>query len=70
MGEGTVKIRKWEDVVIELVMQQNLDPFFFLNPGHLFINSELKAGCALETVLGPGTVPLSKSCDARAVCML
>lgn len=43
---------------------------FFLNPGHLFINSELKAGCALETVLGPGTVPLSKSCDARAVCML
>lgn len=28
------------------------------------------AGCALEAVVGSGTVPLSKSLDVPAVCML
>lgn len=56
-------------MVIELGDAAEFGSHFFY-PGHLFISSELKAGCALEVVLGPGTVPLSKSCDAPAVCSL
>lgn len=41
--------------------------FFFFNPGHLFISSELKAGCVLEVVLGPGTMPLSPVTSLQCV---
>lgn len=57
-------------MVIELGDAAEFGSLFFFYPGHLFISSELKAGCAVEAVLGPGTVPLSKSCDTPAVCSL